>query len=349
MPSAYIELLKKDRDEAFGTYLVSLAITEAGQAETIEVDGKPYSIALRHRLTYKPYSLKLIDVQKQDYPGTDIPRHYSSLVRLVDESRGVDREIKIWMNNPLRFAGETFYQSGYFMDPETKAETSTLAVVTNTGWMIPYVSCMIVATGLLTHFLASLLRFVRRRSESRPPVPSESGPEPPAAGRPPKVGRAALASSLIPLAVVLTCGGWLIGKAIPPDPKGAGFALYELGKLPVVYEGRAKPLDTLASNSLHILSGRTTFVDADGRRQPAIRWFLDLISRPEVAADQRVFRIENTEVLSLLGSGTPRRLPVRLLRVRGQARHPEGGGRIGRGARARADERVSEEGPGAGA
>ena len=86
-----------------------------------------------------------------------------------------------------------------------------------------------------------------------------------------------------------------------PDPKGEEFALYEFGKLPVVYQGRAKPLDTLACNSLHILSGRTTFADADGRRQPAIRWFLDLITRPEVAAQQRVFRIENTELLSTLG------------------------------------------------
>ena len=43
MPSAYIELLRKDSDELLGTYLVSLAITEAGQAETVEVGGKPYS------------------------------------------------------------------------------------------------------------------------------------------------------------------------------------------------------------------------------------------------------------------------------------------------------------------
>ena len=30
---------------------------------------------------------------------------------------------------------------------------TTLSVVTNQGWMIPYLGCMIVATGLAGHFL----------------------------------------------------------------------------------------------------------------------------------------------------------------------------------------------------
>ena len=89
-----------------------------GSAEEVEVNGKTYEVSLRQRRTYKPYSMKLIDVQKEDYPGTDIPRHYASLVHLVDQSRHVDRTVKIWMNNPLRFAGETFYQSGYYKDPK---------------------------------------------------------------------------------------------------------------------------------------------------------------------------------------------------------------------------------------
>ena len=63
--------------------------------------------------------MKLIDVRKEDYPGTDIPRHYASLVHLIDDSRHTDRTVKIWMNNPLRYAGETFYQSGYYRDPDT--------------------------------------------------------------------------------------------------------------------------------------------------------------------------------------------------------------------------------------
>ncbi|MEX2286629.1 MAG: cytochrome c biogenesis protein CcsA, partial [Planctomycetaceae bacterium] len=67
-----------------------------------------------------------------------------------------------------------------------------------------------------------------------------------------------------------------------------------------VFQGRIEPIDTLARNSLRIISDRQTFIDGDGRRQPAIRWLLDVIAKPEIAAEHRVFRIEYPEVLSAL-------------------------------------------------
>ncbi len=53
--------------------------------------------------------------------------------------------------------------------------------------------------------------------------------------------------------------------------------------------------------NLQILSGRQYFVDANGDRQPALRWFLDLITRPDIAAEHKIFRIENPEILTTLG------------------------------------------------
>jgi len=71
-------------------------------------------------------------------------------------------------------------------------------------------------------------------------------------------------------------------------------------KLPLAYEGRVKPFDTLARNSLLILSGKQEYRDKDGNKQPAIRWLLDVISgRPE-ARESRVFRITNLELLKTL-------------------------------------------------
>src|SRR5262249_8629823 len=83
--------------------------------------------------------------------------------------RQVDREVHIWMNNPLRFAGETFYQSSYDRDPRTGIEVTGLQVVSNTGWMIPYVSCMIVGVGMLFQFSVTLLRFLNRRDAADVP------------------------------------------------------------------------------------------------------------------------------------------------------------------------------------
>lgn len=73
--------------------------------------------------------------------------------------QNVDREVLIWMNNPLRYAGATFYQADFDQSTEL---TTVLQVVTNPGWMAPYVACMLVATGMLAHFGMLLVRFSRR-------------------------------------------------------------------------------------------------------------------------------------------------------------------------------------------
>ncbi|NIP84813.1 MAG: cytochrome C biogenesis protein, partial [Planctomycetales bacterium] len=75
----------------------------------------------------------------------------------------------------------------------------------------------------------------------------------------------------------------------------------QFGRIPVIYRGRIKPLDTLARNSLRAVSNREEFTTADGRRQPAIRWLLDVITDADIAREHRVFRIDNLEVLNLLG------------------------------------------------
>ena len=165
MASAYVTLTEKGNGKPIGTYLVSQLLAAPQFSETVSVGGKAYDLALRFKHTYKPYSMHLVDVRKDDYIGTSTPKNYSSDVRLVAPQHNVDRQVRIWMNNPLRYAGETFYQSGYNQDPQTGVETTTLQVVTNTGWMIPYVACMFVWFGMQSHFSGMLLRFLTRRDE----------------------------------------------------------------------------------------------------------------------------------------------------------------------------------------
>ena len=43
----------------------------------------------------------------------------------------------------------------------------------------------------------------------------------------------------------------------------------------VAHQGRVKPLDTLARNTLRILSNKLEFKDNADVRQPAIRWLAD--------------------------------------------------------------------------
>ncbi len=305
--AAYLRLLDKHSAADLGTHLVGLVLTSAELPDKVEADGKTYHLYLRFKRTYKPYSLTLLDVRKDDYPGTDTPRNYSSDVRLVESGRNVDRETKIWMNNPLRFSGETFYQSGYFRDPETGFESTTLSVVRNSSWMLPYVACMIVATGLLAHFGAALMRFLKRRSgEQR--SSTETVREQSAA----TVAATRWGNRLewiLPALIVVVLAGWIGSKARAPRHPAGEMQLYEFGKLPVVDQGRLKPLDALARDSLQIISDRQTFVDERGDRQSAIRWLLDLIARPGESDTHRTFRVEHPEVLDAMG--LPRRKGLR--------------------------------------
>lgn len=312
MATAYVTLTKKATGEQIGTYVVSQLLAPPQFAERISVDGRTYEIALRFKHTYKPYTMHLIDVRKDDYIGTTTPRNYSSDVHLIDPSRNVDRHVRIWMNNPLRYAGETFYQSGYSMDPQTGVETTTLQVVTNTGWMIPYVACMFVWFGMQSHFTGMLLRFLTRRDEALlTGRAAESGPIQLVASEPEgrrgkrfrgrnasrERSRAGAGGVILPAVVVLVFGAWLASNARPPRAPDNDFDFAAFGALPVVDHGRVKPVDTLARTKLAGISDRDIFVDEAGEKQPAVRWFLDIIARPEAADRHAVFRIQNLDVL----------------------------------------------------
>jgi len=80
-------------------------------------------------------------------------------VRLIDQNKHQDRESLIFMNHPLRYAGLTFYQAGF----DNNDHTTILQVVKNPSWLIPYVSCALMALGLIVQFGMHLTSFVRRR------------------------------------------------------------------------------------------------------------------------------------------------------------------------------------------
>ncbi len=143
VPSAYVSFHRGDR--TIGSYLVSVHFEGT---QEVEVEGKVYGVSLRFKRTYKPYTVHLIDFRHDKFVGSNTPRNFSSQVRLVDPERQVDREALIAMNEPLRHAGDTLYQSAF-----KPGDTGTiLQVVRNPGWLIPYISCIMVTGGMLLHF-----------------------------------------------------------------------------------------------------------------------------------------------------------------------------------------------------
>ena len=153
-PSAIVEITSPQG--SLGTFLVSALLN---QPQSFTFNNRSYEMLLRPERFYMPFSLRLMEFHHDKYPGTDIPKNFSSRVRLQNLDNGENREVLIYMNNPLRYQGETFYQASY--DPDDGG--SILQVVHNPSWLTPYFSCVMVGIGLLWQFLSHLIPFLKRR------------------------------------------------------------------------------------------------------------------------------------------------------------------------------------------
>ncbi len=166
LASAYVTFRDKASGASLGTYLLSTwfsgVLPDADLPQRVTCDGQKYDVYLRFKRSYKPYSVYLYKFEHDKYLGTDTPKNYASRIRLLDKGEDEDREAYISMNSPLRYRGETFFQADFFKDGR---RGTVLQVVRNPGWLLPYVSCGIVAAGMLIHFGISLVGFLARRAK----------------------------------------------------------------------------------------------------------------------------------------------------------------------------------------
>jgi hypothetical protein len=169
-PSVDVELYDRTTGDSLGRYILSIwfypnFVNRSWDMPTrLKANGREYEVYFRFRREYltspsgNSFSIKLLDFVHEKYEGTQMPKDFASQIHLINAGDDVDRELRIWMNNPLRYARLTFYQSGYLPDDSG----TVLQVVRNDSWMIPYLSCMIVFVGMAAQFVQSLRRYQRR-------------------------------------------------------------------------------------------------------------------------------------------------------------------------------------------
>lgn len=152
-PATVIELERSG--QSLGVWLLSLGL---GAPQSVTVDGHVFQISLRPERKYNDFTLTLKDFKHDIYLGTDVPKNYSSLVHLEDSRFKESRDVLIYMNNPLRYDGKTFYQASF-----GKNDTlSVLQVVENPVWLTPYISSLLVVLGLLLQFGMHLRSFLKK-------------------------------------------------------------------------------------------------------------------------------------------------------------------------------------------
>ncbi len=298
--SAYVQLVERGTGRDLGTHLVSQFLNDqdrifmgggGDEFDTVEAGGKPWRLALRFRRQQKPYSVTLDDVRRIDYSASATPRDYSSYVTFTDGATKAEQKGRIWMNNPVRYRGETFYQSQYSqvdLGGGRTGEMTGLQVVENAGWLVPYVACVLAFWGMLAHFGLTFIRFADRHERMTAATRKPVG----GGWIGPALGLALVAAAVLPR---------LMER---PAPAGS-FDWRAAGAIPVMHEGRVKPLDTVARNTLQLLGNRANVrMPDDAAKGPqgsvtATQWLLSLMAGSDWVADAPVFRIDAFEVLDL--------------------------------------------------
>jgi len=339
--SAYVQLRDRKTGADLGTFLVSQFLNDQAQLfmgaggdelDTIDMNGSAYRLQLRYRRQYKPYSVTLTDVRRINYGASETPRDFSSYVTFTDTATKAQQDGRIWMNNPVRYRGETFYQSQYSqvdLPNGQRGEMTGLQVVENAGWLIPYVACVLALWGMLAHFGGTFLRFADRYDRGRAGAQAEHDDQPQASRNQRRAIRRAgdrmaatgsvdsrpgttAADLILPLLALAVVGLFCLMATYERSARTGGHDWRSAAALPVLHEGRIKPLDTVARNTLQLLGNRASVKMPKPAEAPqgapadlpvgtvsATEWMLGMMAGADWVEHAPVFRIDAKEVTDL--------------------------------------------------
>jgi cytochrome c-type biogenesis protein CcsB len=229
-----------------------------GESRTVTLGSKQVLLSYGSLARNLPFSLVLEDFILERYPGSDSPSSFESQVTLDDAERGLTASHRIYMNHILSYRGYRFYQSSYDTD-----EKGTVLSVNHDrfGTSVTYAGYAFLFLGILLSLLNPNSRF-RKLSRQL----AEAG----------RKGRAALLIGTAGTGLFLA-GGPLRAQEPPaeqgfeiPVPHAKAF-----GELLVQdYQGRVKPVNTLASEVLRKVA-RKTRVDGQNPEQVLLGMMAD--------------------------------------------------------------------------
>jgi ABC-type transport system involved in cytochrome c biogenesis permease subunit len=218
-----------------------------------------------------PFAVHLDDFQIDTYPGTNRPAMYRSKVEVTDNVSGTAFTFDIEMNKELSYRGWSLFQSSY--QRAEGRDMTVLSVSRDPGQPIVFVGYVLLVVGMCVVLATRISQF---RSSSLPaPLRELSGG---GAG-----ARRGAALGLMLLAVVAAgaqpaqADSWLAG-------------------LPVQYDGRTMPLDTLARENVWKITGRTTWQGQDPAAT-VLAWTTD----PQTAANTPLVEVGSDELLAAAG------------------------------------------------
>jgi len=212
-----------------------------GEPKQVSIAGKEVLLSYGSISRPLPFSLALEDFILERYPGSDSPSSFESLVRLEDQEKGLTASHRIYMNHILSYRGYRFYQSSYDTD-----ERGTVLSVNRDrlGTNVTYAGYALLFLGILLSLFNPSSRFRKLSRQLAEP------------GNPGKVAMIFLAVSV----GLFISGVPALAQDLSEEKKQKVPVLHAkaFGELLVQdYQGRVKPMNTMASEVLRKVSRRT--------------------------------------------------------------------------------------------
>jgi hypothetical protein len=116
---------------------------------SLMIQGKKVIIEVTKESLTLPFEVALSQFKMDKDPGTNNPASYESFVKLFSDGKMSNHHV--FMNNPLKHQGFTFYQASYAQDSAGNYN-STLTVNVDQGRFLKYLGSLMLVLGAIWHF-----------------------------------------------------------------------------------------------------------------------------------------------------------------------------------------------------
>ncbi len=257
-------------------------------------DGRTVELMYSRERRYLPAAVALESFVLETHPGGQRERDFISRIRFYEkEGWSPIREVR--SNQPAEYGGLWFYQAEW--DPKNEAIT-VLGVGNREGISVMLVGVLLSVAGMIYSFYVKPF-LARRRTEHEATAggQTENPPDEAVRGDPSGIRRkrpaASSPASLIAWVAVAVAAG------VTPRAHARQFAqdvdLSRMRLIAVQHDGRFKPFDTLARETIQQITGDSVF---DG--QDAVYTYLDLMFRPAAYGNRNLIFVKKARVREAL-------------------------------------------------
>jgi cytochrome c-type biogenesis protein CcsB len=267
-------VIKSDKDEK--DIYVPYVTGQIGESVMVNIDNNKFLVSYGAEQLELPFAIKLKDFQLERYPGSQSPSSYASEVTLIDSSKQVNKDFRIFMNNVLDYGGYRFFQSAY--DPDEKG---TILSVSHDrpGTYISYLGYFLMALGMFWALFNKNSHFAELWKKSAALSLKRKG----------------MGSALM---ILIFLAGF---NAKAQDSTFLKIDKTNADKFGQILlqdnEGRIKPLNTLNSELLRKISKKESL---NGYNHNQV--ILGMMFNPEYWQSQPLIKVTNPELMKIIGT-----------------------------------------------